>query len=67
MVDRWTPEGEVGGFDPHSCRRVVSLSKIHSPPKSTVNTDMTEKLFTGTLSKKRNENLTWLICPFATY
>ena len=25
-------------FDPHSGRRVVSLSKIHLPPKSTVNT-----------------------------
>ena len=23
------------GFDPHSGRRVVSLSKIHLPPKST--------------------------------
>ena len=26
------------GFDPHSGRRVVSLSKIHSPPKSTGDT-----------------------------
>ena len=26
------------GFDPHSGRRVVSLSKIHIPPKSTGNT-----------------------------
>ena len=26
------------GFDPHSGRRVVSLSKIHLPPKSTGNT-----------------------------
>ena len=42
------------GFDPHSGRRVVSLSKIHLPPKSTGNTqeavapsahdDMTESL-----------------------
>ena len=39
MVDRWTPEREVGGFDPHSGRRVVSLSKIHLPPKSTGNTN----------------------------
>ena len=44
------------GIDPHSGRRVVSLSKIHLPPKkSTGNTqerwlrpDMTEKLLTGT-------------------
>ena len=26
------------GFDPHSGRRVVSLRKIHLPPKSTGNT-----------------------------
>ena len=26
------------GFDPHSGHRVVSLSKIHLPPKSTGNT-----------------------------
>ena len=26
------------GFDPHEGRRVVSLSKIHLPPKSTGNT-----------------------------
>ena len=26
------------GFDPHSGRRVVSLSKIHLPPKITGNT-----------------------------
>ena len=26
------------GFDPHSSRRVVSLSKINLPPKSTGNT-----------------------------
>ena len=41
---RW-PSGRVSdsrargrGFDPHSCRRVVSLSKIHLPPKRTGNT-----------------------------
>ena len=33
MVERQTPEREVGGFDPHSGRCVVSLSKIHLPPK----------------------------------
>ena len=32
-VERWTLERE--GFDPHSGRHVVSLSKIHLPPKST--------------------------------
>ena len=26
------------GFDPHSVRSVVSLSKIHLPPKNTDNT-----------------------------
>ena len=37
MVDRRT--GARGrGFDLHSGRRVVSLSKIHLPPKITDNT-----------------------------
>ena len=44
------------GFDPHSGRRVVSLSKIHIPPtkelviprKRSLRPDMTEKLLTGT-------------------
>ena len=43
------------GFGPHSGRRVVSLSKIHLPPKILViprkrrlRPDMTEKLLTGT-------------------
>ena len=40
MVELRTPEREVG-FDPHSGRRVVSFSKIHLPPKSTVNTQKT--------------------------
>ena len=42
------------GFDPHSGRRVLSLSKIHLPPKNTCDTqeewlrsDMTENLLTG--------------------
>ena len=31
---RASDSGESGrGFDPHSGRRVVSLSKIHLPPK----------------------------------
>ena len=44
------------GFDPHSGRRVVSLSKIHLTPKKVLviprkrwlRPDMTEKLLTGT-------------------
>ena len=44
------------GFDPHSGRRVVSLSKIHLPPKKVMviprkqwlRPDMTKKLLTGT-------------------
>ena len=44
------------GFNPHSGRRVVSLSKIHLPPKKVMviprmwwlRPDMTEKLLTGT-------------------
>ena len=38
MVEGRTPEREVGGFDPHSGLRVVSLSKIHYLQKSTGNT-----------------------------
>ena len=38
MVEPWTLEREVGGFDPHSGRRVVSLSKRHLLSKSTGNT-----------------------------
>ena len=44
MEARW-PSGRasdsgarVRGFDPRSGRRVLSLSKIHLPPKSTGNT-----------------------------
>ena len=56
MSKRRTPEREVRGFDPHSGRRVVSLSKIHLPPKKVLiiprkrwlRPDMTEKLLTGT-------------------
>ena len=33
-----TPDPEVGGFESHSGRRVVSLSKTYLPPKSTDNT-----------------------------
>ena len=44
------------GFDPHSGCRVVSLSKIHLPPKKVLviprkrwlHPDKTEKLLTGT-------------------
>ena len=44
-IKAWWPSGKASdsrargqGFDPHSGRRVVSLSKIHLPPKSTGNT-----------------------------
>ena len=62
-----TPNPEVGGFEPHSGRRVVSLANIFTQPttpqKRTGNTqeavapsgNMTEKLFTGTLSIKETE------------
>ena len=33
-----TRDPEVGGFEPHLGRRVVSLSKIYLPNKSTGNT-----------------------------
>ena len=33
-----TPDPEVGVFEPHSGRCVVSLSKTYLPPKSTGNT-----------------------------
>ena len=38
MVECWAPKREVGGFDPHLGRCVVSLIEIHLPPKSTGNT-----------------------------
>ena len=50
-------------FEPHSGRRVVSLSKTYIPPKVLViprerwlRPNMTEKLFTGTLSIKQTKN-----------
>ena len=56
VVERQTPERVVGGFDPHSGRRVLFLSKIHLPPKKVLVIprkrwlcpDITEKLLTGT-------------------
>ena len=58
-----TPDPEVGGFEPQSGRRAVSLSKTYLPPKVLViprkrwlSPNMTEKLFTGTLSIKPNNN-----------
>ena len=48
--------------DPHSGRRVVSLSKIHLPPRVLVilrkrwlRPDMTEKNFNWDVKQKRNE------------
>ena len=58
--------GGGGGFDPHSGRRVVSLSKIHLhvPPKSTGNTQETMAPFRHDweivywdIKQKINENL----------
>ena len=50
------------GFDPHSCRRVVSLSKIHLPPKRTGNTQEgvaqsqhDRKIVYWDIKQKRNE------------
>ena len=48
----------MSGVDPHSGRRVVSLSKIHLlviPRKRWPHPNMTEKLFTGMLSKKHTK------------
>ena len=57
MVERRTPERVVDP-DPHSCRRVVSLSKIHLPPRKWwLRPDITEKLFTGTLSKNETKRM----------
>ena len=66
-----TSDGSRGrGFEPHSGRRVVSLSKTYLPPpppqkkkkkvlviprKRWLRPDMTEKLLTGTLSIKPNQ------------
>ena len=56
LVVRASDSGaRVRGFDPHSGRRVVSLSMIHLPPKKVLviprkqwlRPDMTEKLLTG--------------------
>ena len=56
MVECRALEAIGPGFDPHSGRGVVSLSKIHLPPKKVLVIprkrwlcpDMTEKLLTGT-------------------
>ena len=66
LNDRFTyfyDSGSRGrGFEPHSDRRVVSLSKTYLPPKVLViprkrwlRPNMTETLFTGTLSIKPNQ------------
>ena len=56
------------GFDPHSGRRVVSLSKTHLPPKSTGNTQEAvapsrhdRKIVYWDFKQKRNENYWWYI------
>ena len=48
---------EVGGFEPHLGRRVVSLSKIYLPRKRWLRPNMTEKMFTGTLSFKQTKTI----------
>ena len=55
------------GFEPHLGRSVVSLSKTYVPPKVLViprkrwlRPNMTEKLFTGTLSINPNQKFTIL-------
>ena len=71
LVVNTSDSGSRGrGFKPHSGRRVVSLSKTYLPPKSTGNTqeavapsNMTEKLFTGTLSIKPNETKPLILKP----
>ena len=59
----------IMGFEPHSGRRVVSLSKTYLPPKVLViprkqwlRPNMTEKLFTRTLSIKPNQTKTNASC-----
>ena len=62
MVEPRTPEREVGGFDSY-LRRVVFLSKntftprkvLVIPRKRWLRPDMTEKLFTGTLSLNKTK------------
>ena len=61
VVERRTPERDVGGSKPSSCR-VVSLSKTLYSPKVLVipkkrwlRPDMKEKLLTGTLSRNTNK------------
>ena len=61
---RASDSGAIGrGFDPHSGRCVVSLEQdtftsqkvLVIPRKRWLHPDMTEKLFTGTLSKNENK------------
>ena len=62
VVVRASDSGARGrGFDPHSGRRVVSLTPqkvLVIPRKRWLRPDMTEKLFTGMLSKKPKQNKT---------
>ena len=61
-------------FDPHSGRRVVSLSKIHLPPKSTGNTKEAVapsrqdwKIVYWDVKQKRNENVSGLLTITVKY
>ena len=58
MVNTSDSGSKGRGFEPHSGRRVVSLSKTYLlviPRKRWLRPNMTEKLFTGTLSIKLNQ------------
>ena len=69
LVVNTSDSGSRGrGFEPHSDRRVMSLSKTYLPPKSTciprkrwLRPNMTEKLFTGTFSIKPNKKKTNIV------
>ena len=61
-------------FEPHSGRRVVSLNKTYLPPKVLViprkrwlRPNMTEKMFTGTLSiRKKQHKKNMYTCIYRT-
>ena len=61
MVERWTPEREVGGSETYLCRVVFlskalySLKAVVIPRKQWLHPDMTEKLLTRTLYLNTNK------------
>ena len=74
LVVNTSDSGSRGrGLEPHSGRRVVTLSKTYLPPKVLVipwkrwlRPNMTEKLFTGTLSFKQTKTACMHMIPNAT-